>query len=52
MSWIEEMAVSILLGVLHQVVKNPAKAAAVKAAMLGLADEIYASFGVTPPTHS
>lgn len=52
MSWLEEMAISIILGALHQFVKNPAKQAAMRTLLLGVADDIYVSYQVVPPTHS
>jgi len=52
MNWYEEMIISMGLGVLHQVVKNPAKLAALRALLLGFADDIYASYGITPPQHN
>jgi hypothetical protein len=51
LSWLEQLAISVLLGVLHQVVKNPVKAAVVKVHLLGLADDIYVSYGLVPPAH-
>lgn len=52
MNWYEEMIFSMALGVLHQVIKNPAKQAALKTLLLGFADDVYGSYGLTPPAHS
>lgn len=53
MNYLETFAISILMGVLQQVVKNPAHKAAVQAQMVGIASEILAAYGYTvtaPPT--
>lgn len=49
MSWLEEMAISVLLGALQQFVKNPAKKEAMKKVLLDIAGEIYMEYGLTPP---
>lgn len=51
MEWFEHFIIMSFLGIIHQVVKNPAKAAALQHILLGAADDIYSSYGVTPPTH-
>jgi uncharacterized membrane protein len=52
MNVLESFAVTIVMGILQQVVKNPAHAAAVKGQLVGVATEILATYGytVTPPT--
>lgn len=52
MSWLEEMAISIILGALQQFIKNPAKKAAMETLLLGIADDIYVSYQIVPPAHS
>lgn len=52
MTWLEEMAISVILGALQQFIKNPAKAAAMRTLLLGIADEIDVTYGLTPPTHT
>lgn len=46
---LEAFAVSIVLGVLQQVVKNPAHAAMMKEMLLGLATDIFTTYGIVPP---
>lgn len=50
MNPLEQFAFTIVLGVLQTVVKNPAHAAMLKTQLTGLADDIYTSYGMTPPT--
>jgi hypothetical protein len=49
MSWLEQFAITIVLGVLNQVIKDPAKKAALQTVLLGLANDIYAEYGMVPP---
>lgn len=51
MNFLEQLAINVILGVLQQVIKNPAKKAELKSVLLGLADDIDISYGLTPPTH-
>ena len=51
MSWLEEMFISFALSVVRGLVKNPAHAAAVRAQMLGIADDIYNAYGIQAPSH-
>ena len=48
MSWLEQFAITIVLGILQQVVKNPAKKAELKDVLVGVANDIYASYGIPP----
>jgi hypothetical protein len=52
MSIIEELGINLVLALIQTVVKNPAKAAAVRAQLLDVADSIDTAYGLTPPTHS
>jgi hypothetical protein len=49
MSWLEQFAITIVLGVLNQVIKDPTKKAALQSVLLGLANDIYESYGIVPP---
>jgi hypothetical protein len=51
MNTLESFAITILMGVLQSVVKNPAHKAAVQGQMTGIATEILEAYGytVTPP---
>jgi len=51
MTWLEEMGVHLVLSLLQQFIKNPSKKSALQSLLLGLADDIYVSYGLTPPTH-
>lgn len=51
MNFLEQLAINVILGVLQQVIKNPAKKAEMRAILLGLADDIDISYGLTPPAH-
>lgn len=51
MTWLEEMGINLVLSLLHQFVKNPAKQVAMRGLMLSLADDIYVSYMITPPAH-
>lgn len=52
MSWLEEMAINVVMGLLHQFIKNPAKAASLRTLLLGLASDIFTSYGIIPPTYT
>lgn len=47
MNVLESFAISILMGVLQSVIKNPAHKAAVQNQMVGIASEILAAYGYT-----
>lgn len=49
MNTLEQFGITILLGVLQTVVKNPAHAATLEAQLVGIANDIYTSYGLTPP---
>ena len=49
MSILEQFAITIILGVLQLVVKNPASKTQLEAQLLGVANGIYAAYGMTPP---
>lgn len=49
MNPLEQFAITIVLGVLNTVIKNPAHKAALQSQLLGVADDIYETYGVTPP---
>lgn len=51
LAWFEDMAIAIVLGLIQQFIKNPAKKVAAEQILFHLADSIYESYGVTPPTH-
>jgi hypothetical protein len=51
LTFMEEIGINIVLSLLHQFVKNKAKAAAMQGLLMSLADDIYTSYGVTPPAH-
>lgn len=46
---LEQFAITMILGTLQTVVKNPAHAAALKGQLLFLADDIYMTYGIQPP---
>lgn len=48
MNQLEQFAVTMVLGTLQHVVKNPTHAALLKNQLVGLADDIYKSYGMTP----
>lgn len=52
MNPLESFAITLVLGLLHQVVKNPEHAKALQNQMLGIADDIYETYGIAPPAHS
>jgi hypothetical protein len=49
MSILEQFAITILLGVLQLVIKNPAAKAELQEQLLGIAADIFAAYGQTPP---
>jgi hypothetical protein len=49
MSILEQFAITIVLGVLQLVVKNPAAKAELQTQLLGIANDIYAAYGQAPP---
>jgi hypothetical protein len=49
MSFLEQFAITVILGLLQAVIKNPTTAAAVKTQLVGIANDIYAAYGLTPP---
>jgi hypothetical protein len=52
MNPLESFGITLALGMLVQVVKNPTHAAALEKQLTGLADMIYEAYGITPPQHS
>lgn len=48
MNFLENFAITVILGLLQAVVKNPAHAAALKSQLVGVADDIYTVYGMTP----
>ena len=52
MEFFEQMAITVVMGLLHQFIKNPAKQAQLRVALLELADSIYESYGIVPPQHT
>ena len=52
MSILEQFAITIILGVLQLVVKNPAAKKALEAQLVGIANDIYAAYGMVPPALS
>jgi hypothetical protein len=51
LTWIEEFGIHLVLSLLQQGIKNSAKKAALQGLLMSLADDIYVSYGVTPPAH-
>jgi hypothetical protein len=49
MNWLEQFAITIVLGILQQVIKDPTKKAALQTVLVGVANDIYASYGLVPP---
>jgi hypothetical protein len=49
---LETMAVTMVLGILQLVIKNPSKQAAVQAQLIGLANDIYGVYGIAVPLNS
>lgn len=52
LSMLEIMAVNLMLSVLQSTIKNPGHAAALKAHMLLIADDIYMTYQIVPPAHA
>jgi hypothetical protein len=50
MSFLEQWAITMVLGILNSVVKNPAHKAALQNQLVGIANDIYASYGLVPPS--
>jgi hypothetical protein len=50
MSWLEQFAITIVLGVLQQVIKDPSKKAALQSVLIGVANDIYTTYGMVPPS--
>jgi hypothetical protein len=46
---LEAMAITLVLGMLQNVVKNPQHKAALQIQLLGVADDIYLAYGKVPP---
>lgn len=49
MSPLEIFAITMVLGLVQSTVKNPTHAAQMRAQLLGVADNIYMAYGLTPP---
>lgn len=49
MNTLEQFAITMVLGILQSVIKNPAHSTALKTQLLGIAADIYTSYGITPP---
>jgi hypothetical protein len=51
MSFLEQFAITVILGVLQAVIKNPASKAELQAQLIGIATDIAAVYGytLTPP---
>lgn len=49
MNYLEHFAISIVMGILQQTVKNPKHAAALRTQLLGVASDIFLAYGITPP---
>lgn len=47
MNWLEQFAVTIVLGILQQVIKDPATKAELQEQLLGIATDIAATYGYT-----
>jgi hypothetical protein len=52
MNALEQFAVMVILQVLNMVIKDAAHKAALQGTLLGLANDIYAAYGMIPPTAS
>ncbi len=50
-NWWEELAINLVLGLVHGLVKNPSKQSTFRSILLHLADSIDIAYGLTPPTH-
>jgi hypothetical protein len=49
MNVLENMAITILLGTLQTVIKNPSHKSALQTQLVGIASDIFAAYGMTPP---
>lgn len=49
---LEAFAITLILGMLQQTVKNPAHRAALGSQLLGVASDIFLAYGVVPPDTS
>lgn len=49
MNSLEAFAVTLILGMLQQVVKNPAHKAALQSQLTGIATDIFLAYGMVPP---
>jgi len=51
MSFLEQLAISLILAVLQEVIKDPAKKAALQTQLLGIAGDLAGVYGytLTPP---
>jgi hypothetical protein len=49
MNVLEQFAITIVLGLLQMVIKNPAVKVELQTQLLGIAGDIYAAYGMTPP---
>jgi hypothetical protein len=49
MGILEQFAITIVLGILQLVIKDPAAKAELQAVLLGVANDIYAAYGQAPP---
>jgi hypothetical protein len=52
MNQLESFAITMVLGILQTVVKNPAHKAALETQLIGVADLIYTTYGLAAPTPS
>jgi hypothetical protein len=50
MSTLETWLINFALSIILSTIKNPAHAAEVQAQLIGIANDIYAAYGLTPPT--
>lgn len=50
MNPLEQFAITIVLGILQTVVKNPVHSAALETQLVGIANDIYLAYGLVPPT--
>lgn len=52
MNVLVNLAVTFILETLQVIIKNPEKAAELKTQLVGAANDIYAAYGMTPPTQA
>lgn len=50
MNPLETFAVTMVLGILQQVIKNPTHSAAVENQLVGIATDIFLTYGMVPPS--